>query len=136
MAITLDMTGEVISAVLFLMVCLFFVLIYIAYLLKNIKVGGVSEKIIEKHFVSSAGKDVRGDNSAETVNKSNHEETPEERKKRIEESIQYEEKWKKEKDIKSNINDIGNKTVVDGSKAMDAVNLMRKMGKGKVKEDE
>lgn len=135
MAITFDLTGEIISAVLFLMVCLFFILIYIAYLLKNIKLGGVSEKIIEKHFVSQTEKDV-GRTKTETVNKTNYEETAEERKKRVEDSIQYEEKWKKEKDIKSNMSDIGDKTVVDGSKAMDAVNLMRKMGKGKAREDE
>lgn len=128
---TIDLTNEIVSGILFLLVCLFFVLLYIAYLLKNLKIG-VSEKVVEKHFVSSNGNIKSNDSKTETITK---EESPEERKRKIEESIQFREKWNNQ-EVKSNVNEIGKKTVIDGKSSLNAVELMRKLGKGKVVEDE
>lgn len=117
--LSIDIGGEVASAVLFLLILIFVVLFYIAYLIKNFdgKIGS-SERIIEKHVLHGQSGD--GDIPEKG-------ETEEEKRARIQRDIELEEKWNRDNNVEAKINGVGTESTVNGKGSLDAVNKLRKM---------
>jgi predicted PurR-regulated permease PerM len=113
--------NEILYAIFLILVISFFVLIKIAYYVKNININR-TENII-KHI-----------NKNEFVEKKscNIEESNDNKKKRVEDEINFESKWEK-KDLKSNLSGIGDENIVDGTSSLNAIDLMREMNKSNKK---
>lgn len=122
--ITVDITGDVINAILFLLFLIPIILAYIAYQLKNFK-GGISERIIERHVSNGHPK------SKDFVDSN---ETEEEKRARIKKDIDMENKWKND-NVESKVDGVGAGKTVDGKSSLDAIDQLRKMSPDKKKSE-
>jgi len=114
--ISIDITGEVISAIIFLLILIPILLTYIAYLLRNFK-SGVSERIVER-YVSNG--------QPESKDFVNLNETEEQKRARVQKDIDMENRWKKD-NVESNVDGVGNSETVDGKSSLDAVEQLKKL---------
>ena len=109
-------------SIFLILVLSFFILIKIAYYIKNLKINS-SEKIIEKHIISGNQSYVKQEEVAESE---------EDKLKRVQDKVDLESKWEKDK-VESNITGLGNEKIKDGSSSLDAIDMMRKMNNGNKK---
>lgn len=114
--------AEIFYAIFLILVLSFFVLIKIAFYIKNLKIKGSGEKIIEKHFINNGVG--LGNNSSTVV----QEESEEEKQRRIKEQIDMESKWEKD-EVEGNMSGLGEENKSDASSSMDAVEMLRKMNR-------
>jgi hypothetical protein len=101
-------------AILLVMIIAVFILIRIAYYIKNLKLNLPYETVTENTNISN----VIDKNSKVKSNLYNNPKSM---------LNDLDSKWEKKTEVKSSVNNLGKEKVVDGSKSLDAVNLMRKM---------
>jgi len=124
--LNIDVSGDIVSSVLFLLGGCFVALLYIAHLIRTLKIGGSVERVIEKHYGSTKVSESEQEHEGETE---------EEKRARIQRDIDLENRWKKD-GVESHVGGIGDKKVVDGKSSMNAVEAMRRMTGGENKSEQ
>lgn len=112
----LNISSELLLCIFFILILSLFVLIKIADYIKKINLNNT---VIEKHIIKESSNIINNDNINKKVKD----------KEKNNEVLDLDSKWSKPKDVESNMKGLGEEKVVDGSKSLDAVQLMRKFSK-------